>query len=151
MPEDILFFDISSNGYTVCALDQTGNAWCWGRAYLGNGTDQNSPLPVAVTMPDLVSFVSISSGIEGACALDTTGLAWCWGTYPGNGSTEATSPVPVLMPPGRIFTKISTNGFVSCGLDDLGMIHCWGDNYDGNLGNCTNLNSTTPVPICEPQ
>ncbi|MBU1068191.1 hypothetical protein KJ975_01360 [Myxococcota bacterium] len=151
MPENLFFSDISSAGNTVCALDQAGNAWCWGREFLGNGTDLGSSMPVAVTMPDEVSFVSISTGFGGSCALDDTGLAWCWGAYPGNGSTEARSPVPVLMPQGRFFTKVSTNGFVSCGLDDIGMVYCWGDNYDGNLGNCSNLNSTTPVPICEPQ
>jgi alpha-tubulin suppressor-like RCC1 family protein len=81
-PAGVTFASISAGGDHSCALDGSGNAWCWGGdtyGQLGNGAAGASRIPVAVTMPSGVSFVSISADQVKTCALDGVGQSWCWG------------------------------------------------------------------------
>ncbi|HEX6041927.1 hypothetical protein [Longimicrobium sp.] len=81
-PAGVTFSAISTGGDHTCALDASGNAWCWGgdsTGQLGNGAGGASRIPVAVTMPGGVTFTSIFADVSKTCALDTNGQAWCWG------------------------------------------------------------------------
>lgn len=78
-------------GQGVCALLYSGTVKCWGRnrfGSLGNGTDQDSNIPVAtVSFPSSVK--QISAYFRHACAVTQDGAAWCWGS---NFSAELGSP-----------------------------------------------------------
>jgi alpha-tubulin suppressor-like RCC1 family protein/Tfp pilus assembly protein PilE len=73
--------DISGWSSSSCALDSSGNAYCWGdnsHGQLGNNTTTSSTVPVAVTMNGL-SFTRIETSGGHTCALATTSKLYCWG------------------------------------------------------------------------
>ncbi|CAB5069331.1 unannotated protein [freshwater metagenome] len=93
---------------STCALMTDHTARCWGSNYsgeLGNGTNDNSSVPVTVVDPAdtttaLGGISSISAGDSLACALLTDGTARCWGyNYAGqlgnNTTTDSNVPVTV--------------------------------------------------------
>lgn len=60
MPSGVTFSKISTGNHHTLALTPAGNAWSWGRndfaGSLGNGSDSNSFVPVAVSMPEGITF-----------------------------------------------------------------------------------------------
>ena len=77
------FASIATSTSATCALDASGNAYCWGSnsyGQVGNGTTAATQLiPAAVTMPTGVTFTKIVVSSGSACALDNNGQTWCWG------------------------------------------------------------------------
>ncbi|MDO8617959.1 MAG: hypothetical protein Q7N87_03695 [Candidatus Uhrbacteria bacterium] len=90
---------ISAGGEHACALKNDGKVLCWGNnsdTELGNGSDQDSDLPVEVKEEGagaLSNIVSISSGSSFSCGLKNNGKVWCWGQLvaPSAVSEEETS------------------------------------------------------------
>ncbi len=94
---------VSAGFYHSCGETTAGAAYCWGGndsyfGQLGNGTNTNSNVPVAVTGG--LTFQSVSAGLQHSCGVTTAGTAYCWGENKhgrfGNG-TETNSNVPVLV------------------------------------------------------
>jgi len=89
-----------------CGVAITGRAWCWGNnalGELGNGSLENSPVPVAV--PGFRTWLEVRAGPDAAhtCGISTAGQAFCWGWNNsgqlGDGTTQTrASPVPILVP-----------------------------------------------------
>ena len=85
-----------------CALLETGEVHCWGdneNGQLGNGTRNNSNIPVAVQgLTDKV--VQIAAGGMFTCALTEKGRLFCWGNslkgVIGEATTDSFS-TPVLV------------------------------------------------------
>src|SRR6202521_5030433 len=137
------------------ALTPTGQVLAWGYNFdgeLGNGTITNSSTPVAVSLPSGTIVTAIAGGGEHSMALTSTGqvLAWGYNLYGelGNGTTAGSSiPVRVGLPSGTIVTAIAGGGFHSLALTSTGQVLAWGYNVDGELGNGTITNSSTPVAV----
>jgi alpha-tubulin suppressor-like RCC1 family protein len=168
MPPGVTFIAIASGGQFDLALDTTGKAWAWGYNYdgeLGNGTtNQTGPqcfcstTPVAVSMPAGVTFSSVAAGGFFSVALDTSGNAWAWG-YNGEGelgngtTTDSATPVQVSMPAGITFSAIAAGGGYgshSVALDTARKAWAWGKNGEGDIGDGTTINRTTPVAVSTP-
>jgi alpha-tubulin suppressor-like RCC1 family protein len=136
----------------TCALDDAGQAWCWGRGNagtLGDGTGQERAVPAAVRQA--VPFVDLVMGAGHACGLADGGTAWCWGYnhvgQVGDGTlTTRFTPVPVTG--SRPFVAITAGYTHTCALDDEDAAHCWGGNDTGELG--TDDFFATPVEVPEP-
>jgi alpha-tubulin suppressor-like RCC1 family protein len=45
------------------------------------------------------------------------------------------------------WATVAAGGTQTCGILTDGTLWCWGDNYDGQLGDGTQLNRETPVPV----
>jgi alpha-tubulin suppressor-like RCC1 family protein len=149
---------VTAGGGTMCALDSSGAAYCWGNngsGELGNGSTTDSSVPVAVDTSGVLAgktVTQISAGWEFACALDSTAAAYCWGDNGsgqfGDGSTVSSS-VPVAVDTGGVLagqtlTQISA-GVDTCALDSSGAAYCWGYNGDGELGDDSTSPSDVPV------
>src|ERR1017187_6752206 len=151
---------ISAGGEHTCAI-VSGEAYCWGENYngeLGDGTNINSGLPVAVDTSGVLAgrtLTQITAGYEHTCALDSTGTAYCWGLNAygqlGDGSTTS-SNVPVAVDisgvlAGQTLTQITVGVVNTCALDSAGDAYCWGWNAFGQLGDGTTTSSSVPVAV----
>jgi alpha-tubulin suppressor-like RCC1 family protein len=151
---------VFAGSLTSCAVDGTGNLWCWGYGgfgQIGNGFTNNA----AVATPVLtqaggaqfggVDTVSISN--THACARKVDGTVWCWGgnNYGqiGVGSAQSSFLFPTQVT--ALFNSaldLSTNATsTSCSTTNDGSVWCWGNNPYGALGNGTNVSSNVPVQV----
>jgi alpha-tubulin suppressor-like RCC1 family protein len=94
---------VSLFGDATCALLADGTIRCWGSnqtGQLGDGTNDNSNVPISPAGLDGESFIQVSQHHYHVCALQSSGKTYCWGngTYGelGDGlSTSSNLPVQV--------------------------------------------------------
>jgi alpha-tubulin suppressor-like RCC1 family protein len=149
-----------------CAIKNDNTVWCWGMGgewgvfgALGNGTNNNSSVPVQVS--GFNNALQIFPGYLHTCAVKTDGTVWCWG---GNNShyggihqtgqlgnnSAADSNVPVQVPGLTNVTQIYSGDFHSCALKNNGTVWCWGANDElgmqGMIGDGTAV-AFRPSPV----
>lgn len=132
-------FDLSSTPrtfsvaeYHACAITRDGGAMCWGyngSGELGNGTTENSWLPVSVV--SLSGRVkALVAGSSHTCALTPTKLVECWGYNEdgelGRGPGDTISLVPLTALVSDVM-DISNSGPVTYVLTTNGEVWSWGD------------------------
>lgn len=134
-----------------CAVDDRGQAYCWGDnsgGQLGDGTRsaRSTPVPVAGG----ADFAFISAGGTHSCALTSRGDAYCWGRNNfgqlgiGRPSDQT---VPARVGGGAPFVAISAGGVHSCALARGGDAYCWGRNTYGQLGDGGGDDSPAPTRV----
>lgn len=135
----------------TCGLTGAGAAYCWGyngAGTLGDGTYENSSVPVAVAGGH--SFASLDAGGAHNCALTAAGTGYCWGFnlsgQTGDGTGNSTN-VPTLISTGLSFINVNAGLQHTCAVATGGQGYCWGYNNDGELGDGTNAGSNVPVAI----
>lgn len=155
------------NGKTVTSIAATSEhacviasskVYCWGNNYrgqLGNGTNTDSNVPVAVSTSGVLnnkSITDISLGIEHTCAL-ADGIPYCWGYGSsgefGNGAESwGNSNVPVVAGTGtesggglngKLVSRLGLGNRHTCAVADY-RAYCWGANINAELGNNNNGN-----------
>lgn len=122
---------------------------------LGNSTNANSRVPVAVTSSgvlDGLTIEAISAGPYHACVLSTTQRAYCWGDDTagqlgdGGSLSDANQPVAVAMPSGVEFRQVSAGSSLVCAVSTAGAGYCWGEGTTGAMGDGTRT-STNAAPV----
>jgi hypothetical protein len=93
----------------------------------------------------------IAAGGSHTCALVAGGRVKCWGSNAsgeiGDGTRIArTSAVSVIGLPVPV-VAISLGESHSCALTTGGEVRCWGSNYNGQLGDGTAMDRSTPVTV----
>jgi alpha-tubulin suppressor-like RCC1 family protein len=152
---------ISVGGFHACALDDAGQAFCWGRnrdGQLGDGTTDDHLEPAAVDSDR--RFKSISAGWLHTCGVTSDQEVFCWGAKrrPAKGegadaekSKRKSKRYDVQVRPERVsdiqFTSVAAGRDYTCGRADDGSAQCWGANTIGQLGNGTTERSDTPTPV----
>jgi alpha-tubulin suppressor-like RCC1 family protein len=142
-----------SAGLSHTCVVADGGAKCWGRnivGQLGDGTTSGRAKPVDVL--GLTSGVAmVSAGSGHSCAVTTAGGLKCWGRNNygqlGDGSL-ANSPIPVdVLGLTSGVAMVSTGAVHTCAVTTAGAVKCWGRNLNGQLGNASVVNSSTPVDV----
>jgi alpha-tubulin suppressor-like RCC1 family protein/uncharacterized protein YjdB len=150
--ERVVLSTITAGGAHTCGLTTSGTAYCWGgndRGQLGDGTRNNSPVPVPVAGGH--TFAQIDAGYEFTVALTPSGAAYAWGHnffgQVGDGTrTDRLVPVPVAG--GHTFTSVSAGlAYHTLALKSDGTAWAWGGNAFGQVGNGTQQEQDTPVPV----
>ncbi len=140
-------------------IDQNGNSYAWGlnnNGQIGDGSFVAKSSPVLV-LGNLL-FTQVADGyISGngfSLGLDAFGSAYGWGLN-GNGqlglgnTTDFSTPVLVVGPNKFkwLGTLNPTNGCTSYGLDLGGNAYSWGYNNNGQLGDGSVVDKSSPVLV----
>lgn len=157
--------EIAASRYHSCAVTEDNTAYCWGwnaAGRLGNGTEEDSALPVAVADPDdpdqpLAGVTGVSVGQIHSCASTADGRAYCWGdNFYGQIGTASPGnyllPTPVVDPEntGQALAglaQVDAGNFHTCAVTADHAAYCWGWNTAGQLGNNTSLPGQFPTPL----
>jgi alpha-tubulin suppressor-like RCC1 family protein len=137
------------------ALATDGTVYTWGDNFsgqLGNGTNNASNVPVAVTGLSGKTITAVAGGGVHSIALAPDGTVYTWGEnyfgQLGNGTnTYSNVPVAVTGLSGKTITAIAGGGLHSIALASDGKVYTWGYNVFGQLGNGTNTDSNVPVAV----
>lgn len=135
---DATFTSVHAGERHTCAIDDRGQAWCWGAnrfGQLGDGTNLERDRPVHVAGEHV--FVSLDLGSTHTCGIDATGAVWCWGGNfvgkLGNGTAESSSvPTQVVGLPGPA-SAVNATSDRSCAIVEESL-WCWGDNTQNVMG-----------------
>lgn len=116
---------------------------------------QATPTAQASATPSSVVATKLASGGTHVCAIVNEGAVKCWGNgYSGQlgngktGTTQTHTPIPVDVTGINLTAKAITAGKNhTCVLTSQNGIKCWGVNADGQLGDGTFTNRSTPVDV----
>lgn len=145
LPSGVKVTALTSSWEGSGALLADGDYYNWGynaAGQLGDGTAQDSAMPVKVGLPRPVTqvFQGGSGKTNGqTVAILEDGSVWAWGNNKrgqlGNGTTANSDlPVRVRIPAGLTFVKVNSGGYTSFAIDSTGRLWAWGGNNNGQLG-----------------
>ena len=153
---------IQSENNTMVVLDNEGKVYTWGNniyGELGNGTDENRNIPVCISdisknVLNKKNIVEILRGPNMMIAIDDKGKVYTWGAnyngQLGNGTDIEYSNEPICISDltgnvlnGKNIIEIQ----YGIALDSEGKVYTWGANYNGQLGNGTDIEYSNE-PIC---
>jgi alpha-tubulin suppressor-like RCC1 family protein len=141
----------------TCALLSDGTVACFGFNFagqLGNGTAKDSLVPVAVSKLNQVTALAAGSGHT--CALRSDRTVWCWGNWREVGAGSGAAPndcslpcamTPIVVPGLSGVSALASGDSHMCALKSDGSVACWGTNESGELGDGTQNNAPSPVPV----
>lgn len=143
---------IAAGQYTTYAVKADGTVLAWGSngdGAVGDGTTVNRPSPTPVA--GLTDVTSIAAGDNVAYALRADGSVWSWGDNSfgqlGAGSTVPSSPTAAPIPGLTGVVQVSSKIYNGVALLANGTVMAWGYNPDGEVGDVTTTNRTSPVPV----
>jgi alpha-tubulin suppressor-like RCC1 family protein len=148
---------ISAGGWHSISICQDSTVKAFGEnnsGQLGNGLNTDSNVPVSVT--GLTNIIAVSGGGDQnngySMALKSDGTVWTWGSNLygglGNGTTGVAnnSNIPVQALISNV-AAISAGGWFSAALKYDGTVWTWGHNSEGQLGNGSTTNTSTPSQV----
>lgn len=146
---------IAAGRISGLALKSDGTVWAWGNnasGQLGDGTTTARRAPVQVI--NVAGITAIAMGRTHSLALASDGTVWAWGGNSngqlGDGTTTSTSTPEQVFGLGNI-VAISAGDFHSLAVDGSdGTRWAWGRNSNGQLGDGSTTQRTTPVHITTP-
>lgn len=142
---------ISCGGNHTAAIRSDSLLFTWGfngSGQLGDGTVVNRSSPVQIGSN---SWKQISCGSNHTSAIRSDDLLFTWGSNNygrlGDGTTTArSSPVQIG---SNSWTQVSigSNSTVTAAIRSDSLLFTWGANNNGNLGDGTTTNRSSPVQI----
>ncbi len=142
---------IGSGSNFACALNPSGEAFCWGAngyAQLGNGLGPDVLTPQPVSGGHIFDVLAV--GLQYVCGVTTDAALYCWGANHngtiGNG-TRQYQPYPQRIDPGRSWAWVTAASAHTCGLTTDGEAFCWGAGWMGKLGIGTIQDPTRPTAV----
>ena len=115
------------------------------------GTSVTLPLPEAGP----AVLADLSAGDVHTLGLSSDGVVYAWGSNGsgqlGNGSSaNSSTPIMSQVPTGCTFAAVSAGNHHSLALGSDGVPYSWGYNNEGQLGDGTRTNSSSPLAVSAP-
>lgn len=145
--------DMALQQLSTCALKIDGTVRCrWSNTNgrLGDGTITQRTTPTAVTWW-LTGIIQIAAGASHACALKSNGTVWCWGLnnrwqlWDGTVTQRLVPTITAGSLTGIV--SIAASNEASCALKNNGKIFCRGRNSNGEVGDGTITQRTSPTAV----
>ncbi len=144
---------LAAGSASAYAVTSSGNVYAWGAngsGQLGTGNTANQNGAVEVAGPSgsgyLANVVSVAAGSTFALALTSSGTVYAWGSI-----NSSSVPVAVQFPAGVTVSAIAAGGGTALAVASSGTaggtVYAWGTGTQGQLGNGSQVSSTTPVPV----
>ncbi len=127
----------------TCVVLADHTVRCWGSndaGQLGDGTKNGGPVPVKVE--GVSTAVAVGGGMWYSCALLSGGSVACWGDALVSPSTTART-----IPGITDATQISAGRHHACAVLGDKTVRCWGRNAEGELGDGSTYDRSTPVKV----
>jgi alpha-tubulin suppressor-like RCC1 family protein len=139
-------------GHTL-AIKNDGTLWAWGRnvyGQLGNNSTVHRSSPVQ-TIAGGTNWAKVACGDDHTLAIKNDGTLWAWGHNEygqlGNNSTvHRSSPVQTIAG-GTNWAKVACGNDHTLAIKNDGTLWAWGRNSDGQLGDGTFTDRSSPVQI----
>ncbi|MGY8670817.1 MAG: RCC1 domain-containing protein, partial [Candidatus Poseidoniales archaeon] len=146
---------VSSGGEHTCAIRADATTWCWGLGnygQTGDGSINMGTQPKQVQFPNNLSATSLSLGYSSTCAIVDTDEIYCWGrNHAGQlgigNTTDQSLPIKVLLPSGRTALAIESGDYHTCAILDDYSVKCWGQNTNGQIGDGTTDDRSSPASV----
>lgn len=157
MPVDLIGSVAVGAGHSCVRIGET--VQCWGNnadGQVGDGTGATTFTPTTVIFPEGTAAVTdLVAADDHTCAVVATGEVLCWG---GNESGEIAlvgdkqgddsfSLNPRETKVDFPVAQLATGTTHSCALSTSGQVYCWGANDDGQLGDGTVTDASTPTQV----
>ncbi len=144
---------VSVGRWHTCAL-VSGSVECWGNNGWGQrgNPSGNSDLNYPVAAGSISGAAALDSGDYFNCALLSDHTITCWGDNStdqlGTGKIGSSQTPLTVSGSWATPSHVSVGGEHVCTVDSSdGSVWCWGSNNDGQLGNGTTTDSSTPVKV----
>jgi alpha-tubulin suppressor-like RCC1 family protein len=149
---------ISTGNTHALFVKADGSVWVWGSGGAALGTGNSSPVTTAAQLATISNVVAVSAGFTHSLALKSDGTVWAWGTGTngeiGDGfKTTRNTPTAVAGLSG--VRAIAAGKNFSLALADDGgaggAVWAWGFNWEGALGDGTDVDRAYPVRVTLPK
>lgn len=132
-----IYTALSAGRAHTCAIDDEGNAYCWGENELGQIGVGTADAPVARRLIAIDDATAIAAGGAHTCAIRAGGVVSCWGAnvsgqLGGGFTSPQEAPTPVMGLSGA--THLCAGANHSCAVLNDGTVRCWGEGDRYQLG-----------------
>lgn len=149
--------DVACGNMHTVVITESGKLYTFGYnnyGNLGNGTIIEQWSPIQITIPS-ETIKQVAAGGSHTAVITESGKLYVWGNnyygQVGIGSTGDYKTTPQLITlPDETITSISAGDSFTIATTASGKVYAWGLNANGQLGDKTTINKTTPTLITIP-
>jgi len=146
------FLQVDANNGVCAGIDENNDIYFWGGCNNYQAGSFNKTLSIPTMYINGKKWLGIAIGPATARAIDTSSFLWSWGGSNGYGqlgdNTVANRSSPVSVVGGRKFKDVvMADDTTTLALDISGYAWAWGNNGNGQLGDNTLANRSSPVSV----